>query len=214
MQKAYLEVHNNDLMMEPPGSTYRFLLGAMCAFGVTFCLIAGMIKLIHVEAIPVDIPDWEVLDPVLVPVEPGPIDRVKPPEPIEDPMHEPDLPTFEPSIDTAVQNEGVIPVSPGRIQRPTITGGGNQAIPLAMVQPTYPRRAAAQGIEGYVDIGFDVQASGMTHNIHVLAAQPPGVFEREAKKAVKKWRFSPAYEKGKAVASAGFVHRIVFEMEK
>ena len=44
----------------------------------------------------------------------------------------------------------------------------NTPIPTVMVQPTYPRRAANKGIEGFVDVQFDVTEMGTAENIRIV----------------------------------------------
>lgn len=90
-----------------------------------------------------------------------------------------------------------------------------EGMPLAQVQPQpkYPARAIAKSIEGYVDVKFDITKIGTTKNISVVRAQPEGIFDRAAVNAVKRWRYRPKMEEGKAVAFPGMVQRISFKME-
>jgi len=66
--------------------------------------------------------------------------------------------------------------------------------PSVRVEPRYPRRALAQGIEGFVVVGFTINRDGTTSNIEVLDSEPPFVFDRSATKAVERWRFAPSDE--------------------
>src|SRR5690606_32266664 len=54
------------------------------------------------------------------------------------------------------------------------------SVPVAayLVTAKYPPRALERGIEGYVDLRFDIDKTGATKNIEVIAAMPEGVFER------------------------------------
>jgi len=56
----------------------------------------------------------------------------------------------------------------------------------------YPARAAAAGVEGWVEVQFDVAVSGQAANVRILAAQPAGVFDGAALAAIKRARFAPA----------------------
>ena len=84
-----------------------------------------------------------------------------------------------------------------------ITGGGinisaGGIIQQVMVPPTYPSRALAKGIEGYVDVRFEVTAMGSTQQVTVLRSEPAGVFDRSAVRAVKRWKYLPDEERAQA----------------
>ncbi len=67
----------------------------------------------------------------------------------------------------------------------------------------YPARAAATGVEGWVEVQFDVSAAGAAENLKVIAAQPAGTFDSAALAAIKRARFTPAKTAdGTAVAQA------------
>ena len=42
-------------------------------------------------------------------------------------------------------------------------------------------------------------ADGRVDNLRVTEAEPPGVFDREARRAASRWRFSPRRENGQPV---------------
>ncbi|MGH0035067.1 MAG: TonB family protein [Myxococcota bacterium] len=75
-----------------------------------------------------------------------------------------------------------------------------EAIPLVRVAPRYPERAARRGIEGWVLIGFTITEDGGVRSPVVLDAEPRGVFERAALRAVRKFKFRPRLENGVPVA--------------
>jgi TonB family protein len=63
---------------------------------------------------------------------------------------------------------------------------------LTALAPDYPQRAAAAGVEGWVEVQFDVTVTGKAENVRVLGAQPKGVFDAAALGAIRKARFAPA----------------------
>lgn len=71
--------------------------------------------------------------------------------------------------------------------------------PLVDIPPNYPQRASAAGIEGKVVLRFTITAEGRVDNLQVTEAEPPGVFDREARRAAARWRFAPRRENGQAV---------------
>lgn len=89
------------------------------------------------------------------------------------------------------------PVAPPPSASPSVS---QEVTPLTDVPPNYPQRALASGIEGQVTLAFTITAEGRVENLRVTDAQPPGVFDREARRAALRWRFAPRRENGQAVA--------------
>ncbi len=93
--------------------------------------------------------------------------------------------------------------------------GGNIAIareltPLVRVPPEYPMRALSDGIEGFVMLRFIVTETGSVEDPEVLRAEPPGVFDRAARRSVMRWKFQPQIRDGKpsrvyAISTVRFV---------
>lgn len=63
--------------------------------------------------------------------------------------------------------------------------------PSFRVPPIYPARAKQQGIEGYVDVRFTLNAVGRPQQIQIIAADPEYIFDSAVIKAVAKWRYEP-----------------------
>lgn len=97
------------------------------------------------------------------------------------------------------------------------TGGSIQIAreltPLVRFPADYPDRARAKAIEGYVNVQFTVTETGGVSDVEVLAADPPGYFERAAIRAVLRWKFQPQLVEGKPVSVITY-SRLVFVMEK
>ena len=70
---------------------------------------------------------------------------------------------------------------------------------VKFVEPVYPAAAAEKKISGWVDLEFTLLKDGSVSNIRILNAQPGGVFDAAARKAVIKWRFAPLERDGSAV---------------
>ena len=101
-----------------------------------------------------------------------------------------------------------------------LTGGvglGNlqegDPIPVAAIPPQYPRDALMQGLEGWVRVEFTIMPDGSVSGARVVDAHPRrGIFDREALRAITRWRFKPKVEGGEAIASqAGYT--IEFKMD-
>lgn len=96
-------------------------------------------------------------------------------------------------------------------------GGGSgdgEYLPIVKVAPTYPRRAAQKGIEGYVVVEFTVSKLGTVINPRVIESDPANIFDRAALNAAKKFKYKPKIENGKAVEVAGVRNIIRFELDK
>jgi len=76
----------------------------------------------------------------------------------------------------------------------------------------FPPAAAAQHVEGYVVISYDVTVEGTVENAKVVESVPPGVFDEAALKAVSGWRFQPAVEHGTSVVARGLRSKIGFKL--
>lgn len=73
-------------------------------------------------------------------------------------------------------------------------------IPIVRIEPQFPREAAINGIEGWVEIEFTIEPDGTVSDPKVLNSQPRRVFDRNAIRAIYKWKFKPRIVDGKPVA--------------
>jgi protein TonB len=72
-------------------------------------------------------------------------------------------------------------------------------IPVVVIRPMYPRDAALAGIEGWVRVEFTITESGTVKDPRIIDAEPPRVFNREAIRAILKWKFKPRVVEGVAM---------------
>lgn len=70
---------------------------------------------------------------------------------------------------------------------------------LRRVATSYPPRARAQGVTGWVKFSLLIDASGRVEKVKVLEASPAGVFEEAATRAIEAWEFEPATYQGEPV---------------
>ncbi len=93
-------------------------------------------------------------------------------------------------------------------------GGSDRGVaPLVRVNPEYPHRALERGIEGWVHVRFTITAAGTVKDLVVVDAEPKGVFDEAASKAVLRWRYNPRVENGVAVERVGEQTLIRFKLE-
>lgn len=71
-------------------------------------------------------------------------------------------------------------------------------IPIVTIQPNYPRKALIAKIEGWVKIEFTITETGSVINPRVLKSKPVRIFDREAVRAILKYKFKPKVVNGVA----------------
>ena len=193
---------------------FRGPISALLAVGVTFGLFLFMFKLIssggnnqeELEAIagihfgPVEIPDDVLTKNRRIPKKPPP------------PKNPPPPPKMQVSkMDQSVQNMPILDLP--NLDVPMSGGEGmfignfasvdrteeGDIIPIVVIRPMYPRDAAMKGLEGWVKVEFTITAIGTVKDPRVIDSKPPRVFNREAIRAILKWKFKPRVVDGVAV---------------
>jgi protein TonB len=71
---------------------------------------------------------------------------------------------------------------------------------VSRIPPQYPYRAQRRGIEGWVKVSLLITEQGTVQDVVVIEAEPEGMFDNAAVRAVSKWKFKPRIENGQAVA--------------
>lgn len=120
------------------------------------------------------------------------------------PPKAPPMKPSKPSAGKAIAVTAALPTGGGDLK---LKGGlskgtvrDRDATPVVRVNPIYPQNAAARGIEGYVTLSFTITPSGSVSDVAVINASPPGIFDRAALKALRRWRYNPKLVDGKPVA--------------
>ncbi len=86
-----------------------------------------------------------------------------------------------------------------------------QLTPLVRIPPEYPMSARGKKIEGCVILRFTVTETGSVADPEVLRSEPPGVFDRAATRAVRRWKYQPQIVDGQPTSVVSFT-RINFEL--
>ena len=195
-------------------SKLRILLASLAAIVVTFGLFLFMqaltsfasskpsdldsIASIHFG--PVEIPDEVAIRDRRLPQKPPPPNTPPPPPRLQvanrdQPARE--MPQMDiPELDIPlVGGEGMFI---GNFQQVDRTSEGD-IVPVVVIRPLYPRDAAMGGIEGWVKIEFTITPTGTVTDARVVDADPPRIFNREAIRAISKWKFKPRVVDGVAV---------------
>ena len=187
------------------------------AFGISFCLFYLMAQLVisdapfaPVSAAPIDVtPVAPRPDSV-----PDPIKRVipPPPQPQEPPTQINRVPDAGPGFSLPVTAHGpvVTMTAPSLTAQATVD---KTATPLVRIEPKYPPAAARDGINGWVQLRFNIQPDGRVSDIAVLAAEPRRVFDQEAIRALRNWKYQPKLENGRAVMQSDLVVQLDFQLD-
>lgn len=193
--------------------TPRMLVSGLLAVAVTFSLFYLMVTLVF-SNINRNI-DSENLPgihfgPVDIPEDAASKERRKPPPP-PPPKEPPPPPKMQ--VQQATVEPTTLNLNIPKLDVPLVGGGdmflGNFAaidrnaegdvIPLVRIQPQYPRDAKMKGTEGWVKIEFTVTPVGTVTKPRVIDSKPPRIFNREAIRAILKWKFKPQVIDGQAV---------------
>jgi protein TonB len=103
----------------------------------------------------------------------------------------------------------------GAMSRMAMSAGSDRdVIPLVRINPDYPQRALARGLEGWVQVQFTITATGIVKDPVVVNAEPKNVFDDAALKAIARWRYTSKVENGVPVERVGVQTRIVFQLEQ
>ncbi|WP_299493540.1 energy transducer TonB [uncultured Shewanella sp.] len=144
--------------------------------------------------------------------------RPKPPTPPEQPP-KPDItpPDSSSEIDTNMSfsmggvNAGA--TDTGFKMGSMMTRDGD-ATPIVRIEPQYPIAAARDGKEGWVQLSFTINEIGGVEDVKVIKAEPKRVFNKEARKALRKWKYKPKIVDGKAIKQPGLTVQLDFKLDK
>jgi len=145
--------------------------------------------------------------------------KPKKPPPPETPPPEPPAPKLDKAKPNAdIIEIAVVPVTTD-IEISTsgfsLNTGDSEYLPLVKIQPIYPRRALARGIEGYVILEFTVTRQGTVKDIKVVESDPKTtIFHDGAIKAARKFKYKPRVVDGQAIEVPGVQNKISFKIER
>ncbi|WP_213992288.1 TonB family protein [Sodalis sp. dw_96] len=188
-------------------------------------LVAPAPQPVAAPAPPPPVPPQPVESPKPAPEpEPKPEPVVEPPAPVQLPKpkpkprpvikkeakprpHKEPVPIEQARTDAPPRDTPLLPAPP-QASAPAVSAAKADTGPVALSRPDpdYPDRARALGIEGRVQIQFDVNADGQVENLRIISATPPNMFERDIREVTRRWR----YQSGKPGKNVNM--SIVFEL--
>lgn len=195
-----------------PGS---IIAGAFMAF-VLFVAMAKLIEndqRVEVDPSSVTIPTFIFKAPTekTIPKK----QKLEPPKlvkPQPKPQHnQPETPGFDANLVQVSSPGGIDPIE---IETNVSSTGDSFATPIVRIDPNYPTDAARDGKEGWVKLGFSIDIDGSVVDITVLDAEPKRVFDREARRALAKWKYKPQRNNGVAQIQRGMAVVLDFKLNQ
>lgn len=194
---------------------WRFFWGMPLAVLITIFLLLAMQRLIHMENPSTEEPKISKIPAINMSI-PTTV-TVREDEPLVRPVIV-ELPPVVKMVTPANINVDIeIPGigGPSVPEKPPIENAfaTGQMIPFIKVPPQYPQSALVKGVEGYVDVIFDVTELGTTDNIRIVGYEPSSVFNRSVIKAIKNWKYKPNIVDGVPVRTWDVRDRVRFNLE-
>lgn len=201
----------------------RFIVSILIGAAIAFGLFVVMAKLIENSSRPAEeVPPLPVIDIVMDTPDENTQTRVRvPPPPPPPPSQPPKIQPVEPDTQEA-DASGVA------FNMPAIDTGGAQidiggvgamqrdgdAQPIVRIEPKYPVQAARDGKEGWVRLSFTINEVGGVEDVKVIEAEPKRVFDREARRALQKWKYRPKIVDGKPEKQFGMKVQLDFKLDQ
>ncbi len=144
--------------------------------------------------------------------------KPKPPPPPDAPpppaAAEPDTSDADPGLDFGIGNVDVGSSVDAGLSGPGSLVQDGDAAPVFRIEPRYPIKAARDGKEGYVVLSFTINEIGGVDDVKVIEAQPKRLFDKEARRALKRWKYKPKMEDGKPLKVLNQTVRLDFNLDK
>jgi len=101
----------------------------------------------------------------------------------------------------------------GNDMKQTLTRPTGDASPIVRINPKYPTSAARDGIEGWVQLSFNISPTGEVIDATVVNSEPKRIFDREALRAIKRWKYRPKVIEGVAQLQTGQTVQLDFKLD-
>lgn len=85
--------------------------------------------------------------------------------------------------------------------------------PVTNIEPKYPKKAILNATQGWVDVGFNVSATGLPTDIVILDAKPKRIFNKAALNAIRQATFMPLISNGQNIVRTNAFYRIEFILD-
>lgn len=201
----------------------RLIISVLVGAAIAFALFVVMAKLIENSSRPAEeVPPAPVIDIVMS--EPDDTTQTRnrvPPPPPPPPQQPPKLQPVEPdtadndnsgiTFDMPAVDTGGVNVNIGGVGAMARDG---EATPIVRIEPKYPVQAARDGKEGWVKLSFTINEVGGVEDVKVIEADPKRIFDREARRALKKWKYKPKIVDGKPQKQFNMKVQLDFKLDQ
>ncbi len=199
----------------------RFIVSILLGGVVAFALFVIMAELIANSSRPAEKPSpTPIIDIVMAkPDDSTQVRKRVPPPPPPPPKEPPKIEPVEPDV-SDIDTDGL------SFNMPTVDVGAasidiggvgamrdGEATPIVRIEPKYPVAAARDGKEGWVKLSFTINEVGGVEDVKVIEADPKRVFDREARRALSKWKYKPKIEDGKPMKQYGLTVQLDFKLD-
>jgi len=201
----------------------RALVAVLLGAVVTFALFAFMTFLVNLDGVRMD--KSEKSEPIVInpdredsktnqtkrfkPKPPPPPDSPPPPTAVE-----PETSDANTGMEFNIGGVEVSGVSAGMDGPGAGMMQDGDATPVVRIDPRYPIKAARDGKEGYVILSFTINELGGVDDVKVIEAKPKRLFNKEARRALSRWKYKPKMVDGKAVKVFDETVRLDFNLPK
>lgn len=189
-------------------------LGGVATFGI-FVLMHHLtsnddIVVVKVEPIPLISSIYQDQDETIRKIK----REIEPPPPL---IKAPKVPRVELTTDPISSFEYTEPSFTGIDTVPndsgtTVFNMGAEARPIVRIPPEYPPEASREGIEGWVELSFNIDKTGAVADVNVLNSEPKRIFDRAAMRALKRWKYQAQRKEGKPVVQEGLTVMLEFTL--
>lgn len=144
--------------------------------------------------------------------------KPKPPKPPQQPPKpmemEPDTADLSDAISVNIDGPDLGGIDTGLGDPSNAMARDGDATPIVRIEPRYPVKAARDGKEGYVVLSFTINELGGVEDVKVIQAEPRRLFDQEARRALRKWKYKPKIVDGKPVKQTAQQVRLDFSLDK
>jgi protein TonB len=200
----------------------RFLVSILLGAAVTFGLFAFMAFLVSSG----DRSKDEAGESIIVEINTSPPKsaaerrRRVPPPPPPPPKTPPKPQAPEPEVNNAASgltfNMPTVQLANANagMSAPGAFGRDGDATPIVRIEPKYPMQAARDGKEGWVKLSFTINEIGGVEDVKIMDSKPKRVFDKEARRALRKWKYKPKVVDGKPQRQPGLSVQLDFKMNQ